>query len=235
LPLLAQMEALQRIAQRPGVAGDSAPVTVSLLRQDGFDGPVRVEAHDLPTGFTAAPALIAGGQTTGQLTISVPAGAAPGLYTPYFSGSAEIDGRTVRHRGIPVETVGQAFYIKHQVPTAGFLLHVSPTSHFTVSSDVPPGKELELAKGGEVKIAVRAERLEGGKGPIALSAVVPPGIVVKPAQIGPAEGQTTLSVTATPQAAADLTHNLIVTATLRLGPQSIVRNLPAIPLRVTAD
>jgi hypothetical protein len=217
------------------VAGDSASVTVSLLRKAGFDGPVRVEAHDLPTGFTAAPALIAAGQTTGQLTISVPAGAAPGRYAPSFLGTAEIDGRSVQRPGIPVETVGQAFYIKHQVPTEGFLLHVSPTSHFTVSSDVPPGNELELPKGGEVKIVVRAERLEGGKGPIALSAVVPPGIVVKPVQIGPAQDEATLTVTATPQASSGLSHNLVITGTLRIGPEFVVRTLPAIPVRVVGN
>ena len=107
--------------------------------------------------------------------------------TARFLGQAEIDGKTIEREGIPVETAGQAFYIKHLVPTQGFLLQVRPGAYYTLSSDAPQGKELELPRGGELKIVVKAARLDGATGPISLAAASPPpGIVVKPAQIAPA-------------------------------------------------
>ncbi len=183
------------------VQGDSALVAVNVFRRNGFDGPVRVEVQGLPAGFVASEATIPAGQNDGQLTLSAPADAATGLHTPRFLGKADVDGRVLRREGILLETVGQAFYIKHMLPTEGFLLHVGKNAFYTLSSDAPPGKELTIPRKGELKIVVKAARLESGQGPIGLAAAgpLPQGITVKPAQIGPAQGEATLSVTAAPE------------------------------------
>jgi hypothetical protein len=213
--------------------GDTALVNVNALRQDGFEGPVRVEVQDLPPGFVASPAVIPAGETDAHLTISAAADAATGLYSPQFVGKAEIDSQTVEREGIPVETVGQAFYIKHMVPTQGFLLHVGETAFYTLSTDLPPGKELEIYSGNDAKVLVKASRLAGAKGPITISAVSPPaGIDVKPAQIAANKDEVELTVTATPKAKGDVPGSLILSGTLNVGKESIVRVAPAVPLKV---
>ena len=57
-------------------------------------------------------------------------------------------------------------------PTEKFLLHVGKRALYTLSSDLPPGKELTIPRKGELKIVVKATRLEGGKGHIIVG---PPG------------------------------------------------------------
>jgi hypothetical protein len=215
--------------------GDTALVALSALRKDGFDGPIRVEAQDLPEGFVARGTTIPAGATDAQLTISAPTGAAGGLHFPRFTGKAEIDGRTIERAGIPVETVGQAFYIKHLVPTEAFLLHVGEQSFYTLSTDVPPDKEVEIAPGSDVKIMVKASRLKDAKGPIAVEPVsLPPGITCKPAQVPPGKDEAQVTVTATPQAAADTRFYLVFTGTMNVGKDSVVRVAPAVRLKVVA-
>ena len=183
------------------VQGDSALVAVNVFRRNGFDGPVRVEVQGLPAGFVASPAIIPAGQNDGQLTLSAPADAATGLHTPQVFGKADVDSRPIRREGIPLETVGQAFYIKHMLPTEGFLLHVGKQALYTLSSDAPPGKELAIPRQGDLKIVVKAARLDGGKGQIVLGAagLLPQGIMVRPAILFPGVNEATISVTAAPK------------------------------------
>ena len=201
------------------VQGDSALVAVDVFRRNGFDGPVRVEVQGLPAGFVASEAIIPAGQNDGQLTLSAPADAATGLHTPQVFGKADVDGRPIRREGIPLETVGQAFYIKHMLPTEGFLLHVGKQALYTLSSDAPPGKELAIPRKGDLKIVVKAARLEGGKGQIVLGAAgpLPQGIMVRPAIPCPGRGHDQRDGRA--QAPADTAFNLVISGTMRIGPR----------------
>lgn len=200
---------------------------------DGFDGLIRVDVQDLPPGTVASPAIIPAGKTDSHLTISAAEDAALGIHRARFVGRTEIDGQTLEREGVPVETVGQAFYIKHMIPTDGFLLHVGEKTLYALSTDVPSGKELEIYSGNDARLVVKAERLEGATGAIAISAVSPPaGIVVKQAQIAPGKDEVELTVTATPQATAGVPAYLILSGTLNVGKESVVRVAPAIPLKV---
>jgi len=216
---------------------DTALVAVNALRTDGFDGPIRVEMQDLPPGCVTDGTIIPAGQTDAHLTISVAADAALGLHFPRFVGSAEIDQQTQQREGIPVQTVGQAFYIKHMVPTQGFLLHIGERTFYTLSTDVPPRKELEIPKGGELKLVVKASRLETGKGPISIEAVsLPAGVSVKVknVQIGAGQDAVELTLTASSNATPDTVGSLIFSGTLNVDKQSVVRVTPAIPLKIIA-
>ena len=112
------------------VQGEIALVAVDVFRRNGFDGPVRVEVQGLPAGFVASPTMIPAGQNEGQLTLSAPADAATGLHTPQVSAKPTFNSRPILREGIPLETVGQAFYIKHMLPTEGFC-STWASKHFT--------------------------------------------------------------------------------------------------------
>ncbi len=79
---------------------------------------------DLPRGLAASDAVIPAGQQETQLTVTASADAAPGLCFPTVVGTATVDGRPLVRKAVPVETVVQAFYIKHWVPTKGCVLEV---------------------------------------------------------------------------------------------------------------
>jgi hypothetical protein len=49
--------------------GSRVPIDVRVLRRDGFDGPVNVQFHDLPDGFTIEPDVIEPGSDLIQLAL----------------------------------------------------------------------------------------------------------------------------------------------------------------------
>ncbi len=215
--------------------GDHALIALDALRKDGFDGPIRVEVEGLPPGFVATPTVIPAGGTDALMTITAPDSAPAGLHRPKFVGKAEIGGKPLARNGVPVETVGQAFYIKHLVPTAEFLLHVGDKAFYTLSTDVPAGKEVELKPGATVKLNVKAERLDGAKGPISVEAVsLPEGVRTRPAQIGPGKDQVEIALTASSRLPASESQ-LVFTGTMNVGKQPVVRVTPAIPLKIPGE
>lgn len=50
--------------------GDNLPIEVLVLRRDGFNEPVTIEADGLPTGITAGTAMISAGQSSAKLILS---------------------------------------------------------------------------------------------------------------------------------------------------------------------
>lgn len=79
--------------------GSGREFTVTAVRLDNFDGPIRVELQDIPKGFQATSSLvIQAGQTRAWGTIhALPGAAAPSEELPPITvtASAEISGKTV--------------------------------------------------------------------------------------------------------------------------------------------
>ncbi len=72
------------------------PVTVTVDRIDGFDGPVRVRFDGLPEGFSAPETTVEAGQTTTALTLSATADAVTRPKSPIrLVATARIDGKDV--------------------------------------------------------------------------------------------------------------------------------------------
>ncbi len=138
--------------------GDSVVLAVTVLRKDGFDGEINLAVQDLPPGLSASDAVIPAKQHETQLTITAAASAAPGLCFPTVVGTAAVDGQPLVRKAIPVETVVQAFYIKHWVPTKGCVLEVKEPAFFTISANIPPKQVLEVKQGGTVQVVVKAAR-----------------------------------------------------------------------------
>ena len=62
------------------VQGDSAVMSVTVLRKNDFDGEISLAVQDLPPGLTAGEAVIPAKEQEAKLTITAAANAAPGLY-----------------------------------------------------------------------------------------------------------------------------------------------------------
>jgi hypothetical protein len=229
--------------------GDSAVLVVSALRRDDFDGPINLAVQDLPPGCTASDAVIPAKEHDVQLTITAPANAAPGLYFPSVVGTATVDKQPpLVRKAVPVETVVQAFYIKHWLPTKGCVLEVKETSLFTLSTSTPPKQVLEIKQGGTVDIVVKAARKADAKFPINLAVVPPaqlmpvvqgappppPGVSVKPATIPADKEEATITISADPKAAIDLKKSIILQGTTNTGKETVTRTLPAIPIKIIA-
>ena len=146
-------------------------------------------SQGLPAGFVASAAIIPAGQNDGQLTLSAPADAATGTAhaTSFRQGRRRRPADPAR--GHPAGDRGPGILHQAHAADRGIPAPRGQGALYTLSSDAPPGKELEIPREGDLKIVVKAARLEGGKGQIVLGAagLPPQGIVVRPAILSQAE------------------------------------------------
>ena len=144
--------------------------------------------------------------------------------------------QTIVREAVPSEDRMQAFYYMHSVPTREFLLAVLERGEFTLALDMPPAEVLEVPARGRCELVVKASFKEG---------VTPDTITLKPSAI-PKEwqikappipvGQTQCTITITTFGnrflRAGQTGSLIITATMKVGKQTISGFVPVIPYEV---
>jgi hypothetical protein len=228
--------ALRVSPDNPRIArGDSAAITVTAVRRDGYTGPIDLSVKDLPAGFAASEASIPAGQDAATLTITAPADAAVGVCSPTILGTATINAQPVVHQAAGAETLLQAFTLTQIVPSREFVLAVVDSSApFTLSiPSPPPNGVVDVPQGGTAEIRVKVTRAEGTNGVVSLRALYfPPGIAIGQVQVPPEQDEAVLVVTAGPKAPANVRLNLVLTATHRGGKEPTSRTLPAIGVRV---
>jgi hypothetical protein len=230
------------------VQGDSVVMGVTVLRKNDFDGAISLSVQDLPPELTAGEAVIPAKEQEAKLTITAAANAAPGLYMPAIVGTATADKQTLVRKAIPVESVVQAFYIKHWVPTKGCVLEVKEGAFYALSSSSPPAKVLEIKQGGSEKVVVKASRRVEGKFPVNLAVMPPaplipapqgappppPGANVQVAPIPADKDEATVTISVPPQSPVGLRQTILLSGTMNTGKESVTRLLPAIAVKVIA-
>jgi hypothetical protein len=228
--------------------GDSILLAITVLRKDGFDGEIKLAVQDLPPGLAAGDAVIAASQQETQLTIAASASATPGLCFPVVVGTATVDGQPLVRKAIPVETVVQAFYIKHWVPTKGCVVEVKQPAFYTLSTGLAPPQVLDVPQGGSAQVVVRAARRPEGKFPVNLAAVsitrlvpdppdTPPpskNVTVAAASIPAGTDEATMTISAAPKAPVGFTQTVFIGGTLTAGKEIVARLLPGIQVKVVA-
>ena len=103
-------------------SGGSTPLTVHVLRKDGFTGPVSLAFVKPPPGFELGGARIAADADSAQVTLSA-------LFLPLAApavleilGQAEIGGKAVTRPAVPAEDMMQAFAYRHLVPARALVV-----------------------------------------------------------------------------------------------------------------
>jgi hypothetical protein len=104
--------------------GRTIPVTVLLIRRDGFDGPVTLRIKDGPPGLALGGGTIPAGTDTVRVSLTAPPEPIAEPRKFLLEGEASIDGRTVRHAGVPAEDMMQAFAWHRLVPAQAAMLCV---------------------------------------------------------------------------------------------------------------
>jgi len=97
-------------------SNSSAPLTVYVLRQDGFKGPIKLSLKDPPAGFSAPPTTLSATQTVGRLNVKTSLLRTEEPVRLSVLGSAKIGSREVTHEAVPAEDRMQAFLWRQLVP-----------------------------------------------------------------------------------------------------------------------
>ncbi len=94
----------------------TAQVSVYGIRQDNFNGPIKLTLRNPPPGFSADPVSITGTQQVARLTIKTTLAETNEPVNLTVAGTAKIGEREVTHDAVPAEDRMQAFLWRHLVP-----------------------------------------------------------------------------------------------------------------------
>ncbi len=207
--------------------GDTAAIAVNAVRRDDFAGEIKLSVEGLPEGFVASEALIPAGQAEGRLTITAPPDAATGILSPTVMGVASVGA----HQAIPAESMMQAFAYTHYLPTRQLYLAVVPPAAFTIWTEV---KALQLKPGEEAQLLVKIHRMPGVQAgvtvlPLRLANSM---IVTKVGQAPADKDEVAITVTVDKDAKPGLQQDMILSAVMRAGAQTITRYARAITVQV---
>jgi hypothetical protein len=128
----------------------TAAITLSIVRKDGFAGPVQLALKDPPPGILSQPATLAAGQTKASLSVRTSLTETKEPLKLVIEGRAKIAGREVVHTAVPAEDRMQAFLWRHLVPASELNLMVfSPQNVFPLRrmppAPTPPATKPQVA------------------------------------------------------------------------------------------
>jgi len=225
-------------------AGRAAPITVHVLRQDGFQGPIDLALQDPPVGFALSGARIPPGLDRLQLTLSAPQAWVRAPFALQLEGRAIIDGREVARPAAPADDLMQAFVYRHLVPAQQFLAQITATPKALPSVTLATPGPISIPAGGSAELRVNTVSLLGLADLEVELREPPPGIRVREAR--PVPGGLTLVLAADGETLKPGdTNNLVVEAFAQLERKDTdgkptgrkfrvsLGTLPAIPFEVT--
>ncbi len=94
------------------------PVTVHVLRTDGFTGPVAVALKAAPHGFSLSGATVPAGVDSIRMTLQAPGQSTARPVELKLEGAATIAGQAVTHAATAVDTAGAALFWGQPEPCA---------------------------------------------------------------------------------------------------------------------
>jgi len=173
--------------------GGRVLVEVTADRREGFDGPIEVDAENLPPGVKATPATIASGQDSAVLLLQAPETSRDPV--PIRAESSSGDGHPVgtRPSGRGANDVPSGSATPFQIVGRGkvdgrALVRVADAEEpLRVVSVMPPPdvvvvarpENVELEAGKEVTVTLQVDRKNGFKGRVPCAVVnLPPGVTV---------------------------------------------------------
>lgn len=151
--------------------GDSASVTVSVVRSGGFAGAISGTVSGLPSGVTASALSIAAGATSGTLTVAVDSVGAPIVSALTAEGAS-----TPGSSSLVLTTSGEG--VEDQVNTIPLTITAPPVPAIAVA--LTPDS-LTLAPGAQGTSSLNVTRSGGFAGDVTLqlvTATVPLGVTV---------------------------------------------------------
>lgn len=147
--------------------GGTAHWEIFAMRRDGFNGPIRVRAENLPDGVTASPLTIGQGQHRGVVILTANADATPFVGFLTLLGEMEIAGAKVSQ---PVQgatllwTIGDANRERWEgrlTHAPAFAVLAQETAPLTL---IAPQTHYETCLGGKVELPFAVTRLIGQSG-----------------------------------------------------------------------
>jgi hypothetical protein len=139
--------------------GVNVPITVHVLRRDGFSGSVALALKGAPRNLTLSGGLVPAGRDNIRLTLFVPPAAAQ-FGEPIdlsLEGRAVVQGHEVVRMAVPADDMMQAFAYHHLVPAEALRLAVARRIVFRNPVRILVEPPVKIPAGGSVRLRVQAQ------------------------------------------------------------------------------
>ena len=215
--------------------GRSAPITVHVLRKNGFDGPVDIEFPKQLSAFKLSGASVPAGVDRIQMTVAATPRSLVRPVPLLLYGKATIKDQKIYRKVIPCEDTTQAFITHHLVKTQSSYLMVTGNrfggTHVTRTSKDP----IEVPAGGKKLIRLSKPRTSANSKIELLLNAPPPGISIEDIRIN--NTVITFNIVADNEVQLGLQDNLIVSilGEVTRGQRKrrlALGTLPAIPFKI---
>lgn len=142
------------------------PFTVFVIREGGFNGAIDLKADNIPKGVIVKGLKINAGISRTTVTITAPEDAEIGKLDFTINGVVKMaNGTIIKRTALPVESMLQAFYYTHLIPTQEFRTEIIEPQPFSIVVDM--GEEpIKLTLNEPTKIKVILNRKPGYTEPI---------------------------------------------------------------------
>jgi hypothetical protein len=138
-----------------GRTGASVPITIHVLRRDGFTGEVALALKGAPEGFKLAGGGVPAGKDQAKLTLTLSAPTDQPLVIE-IEGRARIGDAEVVRTAVPAEDMQQAFAYHHLVPAKELKVAVAGKLVETGSAKIASALPLRVAPGAVARVRVSA-------------------------------------------------------------------------------
>ena len=187
-------------------AGLNFPLTVTIVRRDGFNGEVKLELLGAPNGTTISGNPIPPDRDRIVMTLAVPQQCSEQTCKITLRGTAMVSGQPIVRSAAATDEQMQAFAYHHLVVAEELLLTVIKRGYPLVK--IIPTSKLELVPGGTAELSLTANRQKPGA-KLEFELVNPPtGISLSKVE---SQGEKyRLMISATPEMKPPLRDNLLI-------------------------
>ncbi|MFC1763203.1 hypothetical protein ACFL6U_14135 [Planctomycetota bacterium] len=139
-------------------AGGVMPLTVYVLRKDGFTGEIRLGLHQAPPGFELKGGRIPPGCDRIRMTLTAPARAPESPIALEIVGLAHVGGSVIRRTAMAADDVMQAFLYRHLVPTQELLVCVQKAKWRVPEVTLAGHSTVRIPAGGSTQVQIKTRR-----------------------------------------------------------------------------
>ncbi|MEO8616940.1 MAG: hypothetical protein ABI600_17505 [Luteolibacter sp.] len=160
--------------------GACVAVWVHALRNDGFDGEIRLSLEGCPPGFLLSGARIPPGVSQVRITLTTPQKTPAAVFSPILTGTAASGGKSLTRTAVPADDMMQAFLWRHLVPSREWLVCVAQGRGNRPSINLECPSPLPVPVGGMAEVHVKMQKWMIDQGVELELSQGPPGISLSP-------------------------------------------------------
>lgn len=212
--------------------GGSAPITVHVLRRDGFADDVRLSIKGAD-GVLSLSGVIPGNVDRAPMTITAAPNARLGRISPRLVGQARINNTQITRTAVPAEDMMQAFLWRYLVRAREWVVTVRRPDRVMLIPELAKHERLKIPDGGSVELMIGIKaRGRAPKGSMKLTLDNPPhGISMEPVTVTGKDKKVRLVINGDGDVSVGTRGNLIITG-LAGKRSDIVCMAPAIPFEI---